>query len=124
MLTLVTQAAISVLIDISGEGYSARTELPYTKYPHMPELLAQLESGGLIQLRPDCDRNSVLSYRLARSFTEISLLDILRATGEHINCNQPLGEKYYYRYGRTAHKLGILNSIMLNLLSDIRLDDL
>ena len=124
MLTLTTQTAIAVLTDISREGYCARTEQTYTTYPLLSELLTQLKVGGLIRLLPNCESDSVTSYCLTRSIAEISLLDILLATGEHINCNLPLGERYYYKYGRVAHKLGVLNSIMRNFLSDIKLNEL
>lgn len=125
MLTLTTQTAIAVLARISREGYCARTEQIYTTYPLLSELLTQLEVGGLIRLLPNRESDSVTSYCLTRSITEISLLDILLATGEHINCNLPLlGERYYFKYGRVAHKLGVLNSIMRNFLSDIKLNEL
>ena len=35
---------------------------------------------------------------------EISLLDILEATGGHLNCNSPITERFYAQYGRAAQK--------------------
>lgn len=124
MLTFITQTAIAILTDISRKGSPACAKQQYTAYPRLSELLSLLEAGGLICLLPGHDSSSVSSYRLSRPVTEISLLDILQATGEHVNCDLPLGEKYYLKYGATAHKLGILNSVMRNLLSNIRLNDL
>lgn len=55
---------------------------------------------------------------------EISLLDILEATGEHLNCNSPITERFYAQYGRAAQKLGIVNQITRIYLKEITLTDL
>ena len=55
---------------------------------------------------------------------EISLLDILEATGEHLNCNRPITEQFYAQYGRAAQKLGIINQIARIYLREITLTDL
>ena len=55
---------------------------------------------------------------------EISLLDILEATGGHLNCNSPITERFYAQYGRAAQKLGIVNQITRIYLKEITLTDL
>lgn len=64
------------------------------------------------------------SYIPARKAVEISLLDILEATGEHLNCNRPITEQFYAQYGRAAQKLGIINQIARIYLKEITLTDL
>ena len=54
----------------------------------------------------------------------ISLLDILEATGEHLNCNHPATEDFYLRYGNTAKKLGVVNHMTRLYLEEIKLNDL
>ena len=126
MLTPATQTALAVLNDISTGTISTCSPC-YDLFPTtVGELLLKLEAGGLIQLKEGKDHNSLspLSYRLTRPALEISLLDVLEATGEHLNCNHPTSEKIYLRHGRAAHKLGIINQITRSYLEEIKLVDL
>ena len=127
MLTLLTQSTIVVLNDISSGEVSSRLEqcvfLPYS----LSELLAKLESAGLIQLLPGKvqeDRKEILSYKLTRPIYEISLLDVLEATGEHLNCNHTTNEDMYMHYGVAARKLGVVNDMTRVYLKGIKLTDL
>lgn len=124
MLTPLTQTAISMLCDITHGGTS--DNLPhYDLYMNtVSELLAKLESGGLIRcINPD-RRDNLSSYELTRSCFDVTLLELLELTGEHLNCNHPTNETLYARYPGAAPKLGVVNQMTRLYLSDIKLNDL
>ena len=87
-------------------------------------LLEQLEMGKIIRLIPGKEKGKITSYELTRPSVNISLLDILEATGEHLNCNHPATEDFYLRYGNTAKKLGVVNHMTRLYLEEIKLNDL
>lgn len=124
MLTKPTQAAVALLFDIYDTETSGRSE----RYALSPDvrlgLLSKLESAGLIQLTNPEEPDKLSSYRPTRSIETVSLLDILEATGEHLNCNQPTSESFYMRYGRAAIKLGVVNHMTRLYLKEIKLLDL
>lgn len=123
MLTPFTQTAIAVLYDIScGEissGIRAYTCMP----ENLCHLLSKLESGGLICLAPGQKRGKPRSYKLTRPAATISLLDVLQATGEHLDCNQETCEELL-RHGSAVRKLGIINQMTRTYLTEIKLTDL
>lgn len=126
MLTPLTQTALAVLHDIAG-GERICTPSRYNlSTSTLSGLLSRLKSGGLIQPREGNIREnaSPTDYELTRSSLDISLLDILEATGEHLNCNNPTSERIYLRYGRGARKLGVINQITRSYLAEIKLIDL
>ena len=89
------------------------------------ELLGQLESAGLIRVKADHAGDVTPEiYELTRPLFQISLLHVMEATDQHLNCNQPDCEKMYARYHRAAHKLGIINQMTRVYLSEIPLTDL
>lgn len=87
-------------------------------------LLSQLVSAGLIRLTDNGHPRDLQSYVLAHKSAEISLLDILEATGENLNCNHPATEAFYARYGRAAQKLGVVNLVTREYLKEIKLFEL
>lgn len=123
MLTIQTQVAISILHTISSsrESYSFG-KLFSTNI--VSELLDQLETGKIIRLIPGKAKGCIGSYELTHSAVDISLLDILEATGEHLNCNHPATEEFYFRYGNAAKKLGVVNHMTRLYLDEIKLNDL
>lgn len=124
MLTPLTQTAISMLYDIAHGGTS--DNLPhYALFMNtVSELLAKLESGGLVRcINPD-KRDNLSSYELTRSCVDVSLLELLELTGEHLNCNHPTNEALYTRYPGAAAKLGVVNQMTRVYLTDIKLSDL
>lgn len=124
MLTPFTQTALAVLNDIACGEISTRST-QYALFPHaLSELLVKLESYGIIQLIPGQPRNEVLSYKLCHKPQQITLLDILQAIGEHLNCNQETCEEMYLHYGVAARKLGVVNRITRQYLEEIKLTDL
>lgn len=122
MLTLLTQKAIAILHDISSRQISA-----VNKYEIHPDefvvLLARLEYKKLVRRTADAPIDDLLSYELCRPLSRMSLLDVLEATGEHLNCNHPTAEHFYLRYGQVAQKLGVVNHMTRHYLSEIKLTD-
>ena len=131
MITPRTQTAIAVLKCIYARDYGTCIKPCTLTEGQMRILLPQLTNAGLIILK-DAEKEKqalllqlsiakfillkdtenpleIQSYIPARKAVEISLLDILEATGEHLNCNRPITEQFYAQYGRAAQKLGIVN---------------
>lgn len=123
MLTLQTQLAISVLRCIASGCKSTPTVRMFSANI-VSELLDKLVTGKIIQPLPGKKRGEMGSYELTRAMTEISLLDILEATGEHLNCNHPATEEFYSRYSHAAQKLGVINQMTRLYLENIKLNDL
>lgn len=98
MLTPLTLTAISVLRHISSHETGNLQDLECGCKP-LDELLDQLESAGLIRVRTDQSGSGIpKTYELTRPLFRISLLDLMEAVDQHLNCNQPDCEKMYARY--------------------------
>lgn len=124
MLTPLTQTSISLLHDISL-GVVPEKLSQYTLYINtVSELLLKMESAGLIRCKDTEHRATPASYELARPCSSISLMDLLEAIGEHLNCNHPTHEVLYEHYRGAAAKLGVLNHMTRFYLSEIKLNDL
>lgn len=124
MITLMTQAAVATLNDIYMGGMPSRTKEFNLSQHQLCTLLNKLRQAGLICLE-DAERpQSISSYKPAAEPGDINLLDILEATGEHLNCNHPTSEHFYNRYGKAAQKLGVVNYMTRLYLQDIKLFDL
>lgn len=123
MLTPLTQAAIALLSTIYIRRARIDAELSLSEQDENA-LLQKMEDAGLIYHTGEEQNHNLCRYKLARSPYEISLLDILEATGEHLNCNHPTGEEFYLHYGRTAQKLGVVNQMTRLYLQEIKLLDL
>ena len=123
MITPITQAAIAVLNDIYAGGDTARTDACRFTEQDLDVLLSKLLRAGLIKLSDRGEPRNIRSYSPARESSDVSLLDILEATGEHLNCNHPTTEAFYSRYGRVASKLGVVNHMTRLYLSEIKLVD-
>lgn len=123
MITHTTEAALQILSDLAYDkvlpGSSSYTVSQGTLF----DLLIRFELYGLIKRRADCPRESPLSYTLERPISGITLLEVLEATDEHLNCNHEADEQMYDRYGMAARKLGVINLITRKYLSEIRLMD-
>ena len=124
MLTPLTQTAIAVLNDIADGGASHRLSGLNIAPGTLIDLLTKLENGGLIRRKDAFVNASIASYELARPYLEITLLQVLEATGEHLNCNHPTKEEFYNRYGRAAIRLGVVNHMTRLYLEEIRLFEL
>jgi DNA-binding IscR family transcriptional regulator len=122
MLTVFTQTAIAVLQDISL-GTCLESATFRLSEDELRELLQKLESGELIRLLPDRVEGLLSSYELCRPLRELSLLEVIEATGEPINCKYPTPESFYSRHGRVAQKMGVANHMVRLFLNDIKLCD-
>ena len=122
MLTQLTLKAIAALHDIAGHGASLQDK--YKSAPReISTLCALLELNGIIVRLPDAPIGELSSYRLSRPLSEFSLLDVLEATGEHLNCNHPTTEEFYSRFGRIAQRLGVVNQMTRLYLSEIKITE-
>lgn len=128
MLTLRTQKAIALMYDLTLREENS----VYTRYKTTPEeveeLLGCLEKKGLIipirEVEDGMEQNkNHYAYRPARPFGEISLLDILEAIDEHLNCNYPATEEFYSRYNKVAQRLGVVNHMTRLYLQEIKLTE-
>ena len=124
MITLKTQAAIAVLDDIYTGEKTTRTNKYSLSQEDRCTLLSKLTTAGIIQLVDLAKPQEIRSYIPTRKSMDVSLLDILEATGEHLNCNHPTTEVFYSKYGNAAKKLGIVNQITRTYLKEIKLFDL
>ena len=124
MITPKTQAAIAILYDIYTKNGIIRTDEYKLSEEDKHALLCQLTEAGLIYLADKDNPQNVQSYYLVKEAADIALLDILEATGEHLNCNHPTTEEFYSRYGRAAQKLGVVNHMTRLYLEEIKLLDL
>ena len=119
MLTKTVQTAISTLYAIASGDAMVNDEKM-----QLSEILDKLESAELIRKKDESPGYQINSYELTRSMSEISLLDVLEATGEHLNCNYPTTEDFYSRFGRAAQKLGVVNQMTRLYLKEIKLVEL
>ena len=124
MITPKTQTAIAVLKCIYARDYGTCIKQCTLTEGQMRVLLTQLTNAGLIILKEKEHPLEIQSYIPAKRAMEISLLDILEATGGHLNCNRPITERFYAQYGRAAQKLGIVNQITRIYLKESTLTDL
>ena len=124
MITPKTQAAIAVLNDIYTGENTTRTDERSLSGKDKYALLSGLTAAGLIKLANKEKPQDIRSYIPGRKSVEVSLLDILEATGEHLNCNRPTTEEFYLKYGNAAKKLGVVNQITRTYLKEIKLSDL
>ena len=124
MITPRTQVAIAILNDIYTEEGTLRTDEYRLSEDEKYMLLFKLTVAGLIRLAEHESPQYIQSYRPVKKATEVSLLDILEATGEHLNCNHSTTEQFYARYGKAAQKLGVVNQITRTYLKEIKLFDL
>ena len=122
MLTQQTQQAIAVLHDIAAQSTHA-----VEKYRIAPEelamILARLEYKGLIQRTTGAEVQNITRYKLCRPLAQMSLLDVIEAMKDHLNCNCPTSEEFYLKYGRVAQKLGVVNHMTRLYLSEIKLTE-
>ena len=124
MITPMTQVAIAMLNDIYMDADHFQIKEYALSEDAQCILLQKLANAGLICCTDKAKPHLPASYRLLRKSSEISLHDILEATGEHLNCNHPTTEQFYMRYGRAAQKLGVVNQMTRLYLKDIKLFDL
>lgn len=111
MLTQLTQTAIAVLYDIYAGGIPYRTAQLTIAPQDLIDILTKFERAGLIHRKGVPLSGLLSSYELTRDYKDISLLNILEALDEHLNCNQPTKEKMYLQYRAAAHRLGVINQI-------------
>lgn len=118
MLTLKTQKALAILHDISvcDDHYTSKFKM---NGEEMNGYLLELEKAGLIYLLSYKPEKQISSYALRHPLSEITLLSLLNAIDEHLNCNQPLSEEFYNLHGAVAQKLGVVHQVTRSVLNQI-----
>jgi len=124
MLTSNTKKAIALLHDMYYRHGYGKDNLCDFSDSSTQEMLSNLESVGLICLRTDEVANALSSYELCKPLFEITLQDLLAATGEGICPVFKNKEKIYEQYSTAASRLGVLNEVACELLAKIRIIDL
>lgn len=124
ILTPLTLAAIEALQIIDFDSFDTSPHpLPPTEVT--TKLLTLLLAANLIRSSPQAKgQHPFLGYELTKPMHEISLLQLLKAINEHLDCNDEVNEDLYNRYWQVSHKLGIINHITRRYLSEIKLSDL
>lgn len=122
MLSSLTQTTIALLQDISAGIYLQATNFSLSEEEYSL-LLNQLVTHNLIRPTTAKPDNPSAIYELCRQLTDISLLDILEATGEPLNCGHHIPEEFYFQNQRAARKLGVLNDMTRMFCADIKLSD-
>lgn len=120
MLTQLTQKAIAVLHGVASP-HSGVAENNEISPDEQVVILARLEYKGLIQRTAGAEIQDISCYKLCRPLVQMSLLDVIEAMNDHLNCNYPTTEEFYLRYGKVAQKLGVVNHLTRLYLSEINL---
>ena len=120
MLTLFTQVAIALLQDISSGAKEQSKKLSFPEEDRL-SLLRKLETGRLIHRNESGKEGDLSSYQLCRSLEAISLLDILEALKEPIDCTLPTLDWLQTYYPVAIQKLGTLNYVIRQFCSEIKL---
>lgn len=125
MLSLEVVKAVSLLKEINYglSGTESARRSPLSELDTR-RLLGKLHSSGLIRLKPV--RNGATgsgSYELCYPIYQISLCDILVATGGGIELSMENTEDIYNNYGMAGKRLGVLNQMACRYLSEIHLTD-
>lgn len=119
MLTKTTQDAICLLRAIGT--CNLKIDCSEAQMKKMFDLFEQAKIIGRKEGEPKYKLNS---YEFIKPRDEISLLDILETTGEHLDCNHLTAEEFYLRYGKAGRKLGVVNQMTRLYLQEIKLIEL
>lgn len=115
MLSLLTHTAIAILGDVSIGRiplYKPQGDLSLEPFG---TLLNQLCVAGLLG-----PATAGTGCELTRPAEEISPLDILCATNQHLNCTHEPHEEMYLHYHLAANRLGGINSVTRTHLAEIK----
>ena len=123
MINPMTLAAIAVLNEIRIGNELLLTSSPFVLDKSREQIIAMLLSAHLIERSCTECENYPSSFVLVREPSHITLLDILVATDGQLDCSKPVDEEFYFRYGRVAKHLGVVNEIARNFLQTITLSD-
>lgn len=119
MLTKRTLKAISVLHSVSLMNKLTEVESG-PESETVERILNCFELAGLV-----CHSDTNPSgYELTRSLLRISLLDVLEAIGEHLNCNNADCEHMYTQFPLIARHLGVVNQMTRFYLSRISINEI
>lgn len=122
MLTTFTEAAITVLHDIASGNSQCTVKFSLTA-EDLKKILNGLETRGLVRHLSEGEESSLSSYVLCRPLRQITLLEVLEATGEPVHVDYPLPESNYFYHGPAAQKMGVASHMARLFLADIKLTD-
>lgn len=122
MLDLRTKFILSILYDIHYKENEMSNGYDYTE-EEFDRSLMQLENANLIRHIPGTTGHSLDTYELARPYFEITLYDLISATGEGIHIRAD-NETFPLPYNTsTSRKLSVVNYMIRHYLSEISIAD-
>jgi len=128
MLTLEMKELIFLLKEVSyTQGYAEREQsLSESSRQLVRELLERLPESELLRVVTSCPSDSLLSrYELSRPLQEITLCDILRATGGFLELPpMDLSRLQSDQYGLAGRRLDVLGGMIRRALSEISVADI
>ncbi|WP_321480855.1 hypothetical protein [uncultured Bacteroides sp.] len=124
MLTSSTKKVIALLHEMYYRHEELKANLFDYSDSSIQEMLNCLKQSGLICLRADGKDSSLSSYELSKPLFQITLLDLLMATGEGILPVFQNKESIYENYGTAACRLGVLNEVTCEMLGKIHITDI
>ncbi len=122
MLTQEMEDAISLLKEISYmEDYViGRSSFPCLADGKVRELLCHLCRNSLLHVvSPSLTSRDSFDYSLSRPLQEITLYDILRATGGNLHLSLDPSEDASERYGVSGRRISVLETMIRHFLSEI-----
>lgn len=126
MLTAFTTQALSLLFDIE---YGETRENPFPLIQEQLsdyQVLESLVCSGIIIPQPDYSSFGVHSYRLARPFSSISLLEVICATGgtiQLVDLTKP-SPNYHRERNVEFAKISAIDYTVCQILRDIKISNL
>lgn len=124
ILTPPTRTAITMLHTIASDGSYTPIDSPES-VATIRKLLPLLTVAEIIHPVSQIEVEHLLSgYKLTRPIHKITLLDILKAISEHLDCNNETSEDLYNQHRQAASDLGIISHMTRFYLSRIKLSDL
>lgn len=122
MLDLRTKFILSILYDIHYKGNEMSNGYDYTD-EELEKSLVQLEKANLIRHISGATGYTLDVYELSRPYFEITLLDILSATGEGIHIRTDDNSSPLPYHTPASRKLSIVNYMIQHYLSEISIAD-
>lgn len=124
MFTQLTQTTIAILYDIANGGIPNHSKKYELSIKGFMSIVIKLEQKGLIRLKLESKKELISSYELTYPMNQITLLDILEAIGEEIDCKRFIPEKIYEQAKNETNWPKTIDRIIRAYFEEIKLTDL